>query len=109
MARFPTDRQWDKNVGETLAADNISFNILKHKLVPEHRLLTDDEASEILQKLGVTKDQLPKIRKNDAAIRVLERTVGEPIVPGSVIEVVRESETAEEFVAYRVVVTGGEI
>ena len=92
-----------------MAADNISFNVLKHNLVPEHTLLTEDEAKEVLGKLGIEKDQLPKIRKSDAAIRVLERTVGKSIEPGSVIKVVRQSETAEEFVAYRVVVTGGEI
>ena len=92
-----------------MAADNISFNVLKHNLVPEHTLLTEEEAGEVLGKLGIEKDQLPKIRKSDAAIRVLERTVGKSIEPGSVIKVVRQSETAEEFVAYRVVVTGGEI
>ncbi len=92
-----------------MAAENISFNVLEHEYVPEHTLLSDDEAKAVLDELKITKDQLPKIRKNDAAIRVLERTVGKPIEPGSVIKVVRESETAEEFVAYRVVVTGGEI
>ena len=92
-----------------MAAENISFNVLEHEYVPEHTLLSDDEAKAVLDELKITKDQLPKIRKNDAAIRVLERTVGKSIEPGSVIKVVRESETAEEFVAYRVVVTGGEI
>ena len=103
-----------------MAAENNSFNVvekekkfnlLDHEYVPEHTLLSEDEAQRVLEELKITKDQLPKIRKNDAAIRSLERTktVGHPIEPGSVIKVVRESETAEEFVAYRVVVTGGEI
>ncbi len=92
-----------------MAADNISFNVLKHNLVPEHILLSDEEASAVLSSKKLTKEQLPKIRKNDAAIRVLEKTVGHSIEPGSVIKVVRKSETAEEFVAYRVVVIGGEI
>ena len=101
-----------------MAAENNSFNVvekekkfnlLDHEYVPEHTLLSEDEAQRVLEELKITKDQLPKIRKNDAAIRVLERTVGKSIEPGSVIKVVRESETAEEFVAYRVVVTGGEI
>ena len=91
-----------------LAADSNSFNILKHDLVPEHILLTDEEANEVLSKLKMTKDQLPKIRKSDAAIKVLENINGGPIELGSVIKVVRESETAEEFVAYRVVVMGGD-
>ena len=48
MARFPTDRQWDKNVGENLAAEKKSFNILEHTLVPEHILLSDEEAEKVL-------------------------------------------------------------
>ena len=91
-----------------MAADNNSFNILEHNLVPEHTLLTEAEAAQVLSELGMTKDQLPKIRKSDAAIKVLENINNGPIELGSVIKVVRESETAEEFVAYRVVVMGGE-
>ena len=91
-----------------MAADNISFNVLEHDLVPEHTLLTEEEATAVLQELNITKDQLPKIRKGDAAIKVLENIRGEPIELGSVIKVVRKSETAEEFVAYRLVVMGGE-
>ena len=94
-----------------MAAEKKSFNILEHTLVPEHILLSEEEAAKVLADLKLTKDQLPKIRKSDAAIRALERTntVGHPIEPGSIIKVVRKSETAEEFVAYRVVVVGGEI
>ena len=92
-----------------MASENISFNILEHNLVPEHTLLTEEEANEVLSKLNIRKDQLPRIRKSDAAIRVLEKTVGKSIEPGSVIKVIRQSRTAEEFVAYRVVVTGGDL
>ena len=94
-----------------MAAEKKSFNILEHTLVPEHILLSDEEANKVLADLNLKREQLPKIRKSDAAIRALERTntVGHPIEPGSIIKVVRKSETAEEFVAYRVVVIGGEI
>ena len=93
-----------------MAAEKKSFNILEHILVPEHILLSEEEAAQVLADKKLSKDQLPKIGKNDAAIRALERTktVGHPIEPGSIIKVVRKSETAEEFVAYRVVVVGGE-
>ena len=74
-----------------MAVDSNSFNILKHNLVPEHILLTDEEANEVLSKMKMTKDQLPKIRKSDAAIKVLENINGGPIELGSVIKVVRES------------------
>ncbi|MBQ7701007.1 MAG: DNA-directed RNA polymerase subunit H [Candidatus Methanomethylophilaceae archaeon] len=85
-----------------MATENISFNVLTHELVPEHYLLSEEEAQQILDKLKITKDQLPKIRKSDAAIKVLEHIYG-PIEAGRVIKVVRKSSTAEEFTAYRLV------
>ena len=88
-----------------MAADNIAFNVLKHDLVPEHHLLSEEEAQAILSKLKVTCDQLPKIRKTDAGVKVLENIYG-PIEEGRVIKIIRESETAEEFVAYRLVTRG---
>ncbi len=84
-------------------------NILKHELCPEHILLSPEEAEEVLNRMHVTLDQFPKIRKDDAAIKALERTRrpdGTPIGPipvGSVIKVIRESDTAGQFIAYRVV------
>ena len=57
----------------------MKFNLLQHKLVPEHRLLADDEAERVLKALRITKDQLPKIKKADPVIQVLER--GEPLHP----------------------------
>ena len=52
------------------------FNPLDHILVPEHRLLSQAEADEVLKRLKVTRDQLPKIRKTDPVIRLLERVHG---------------------------------
>jgi DNA-directed RNA polymerase subunit H len=88
-----------------LAADNISFNVLKHDLVPEHHLLSEEEANKILSEIGITCDQLPKIKNNDAGIKVLESIHG-PIAEGRIVKIVRKSETAQEFVAYRLVTKG---
>ena len=88
-----------------MAADNIAFNVLTHDLVPEHHLLSEEEAQQILSKLKVTYDQLPKIRKTDAGVKVLENIFG-PIEEGRIIKIIRKSETAEEFVAYRLVTRG---
>jgi DNA-directed RNA polymerase subunit H len=88
-----------------LAVENISFNVLKHELVPEHYLLTPEEADAVLSEYGLKCDQLPKIRKSDAAIKVLENIYG-PIEEGRIVKVVRQSETAEEFVAFRLVIKG---
>ena len=88
-----------------MATENISFNVLRHVLVPEHHLLTEEEAEAVLSEKGMTRDQLPKIRKSDPGIKVLE-TIHGPIDEGRVIRVVRKSETAQEFVAYRLVTRG---
>ncbi|MDR3206149.1 MAG: DNA-directed RNA polymerase subunit H [Candidatus Methanoplasma sp.] len=88
-----------------MATDNISFNVLKHVLVPEHHLLSEGEAEEILNNMGMTRDQLPKVRNNDAGVKVLESIHG-PIAEGRVVRIVRKSETAQEFVAYRLVTKG---
>lgn len=80
------------------------FNVLEHKLVPEHRVLSDKEAEDILKRLRVTKDQLPKIRKEDPAILVLEKAQRAAIPEGAVIKVTRLSDTAGVTEAYRLVV-----
>ncbi len=80
--------------------------MLKHELVPEHHLLTEEQAEEVLSRKGITRDQLPKIRKSDPGIKVLESAHGHPIEEGSVVKIVRKSETAQEFVAYRLVTRG---
>ncbi|MBQ8373100.1 MAG: DNA-directed RNA polymerase subunit H [Candidatus Methanomethylophilaceae archaeon] len=88
-----------------MATENNSFNVLRHVLVPEHHLLSEEDADAVLARKGMTRDQLPKIRKSDPGIKVLE-TIHGPIDEGRVIKVVRKSETAQEFVAYRLVTRG---
>lgn len=88
-----------------MVSDNISYNVLFHELVPRHHLLTEEEAEEVLNSMGITRDQLPKIRSGDPGIKVLENIHG-PITEGRVIKIVRKSETAKEFVAYRLVTKG---
>ncbi len=85
-------------------AKDTSFNVLEHELVPEHYLLDEEETETVLKKLGITKDQLPKIKRGDMAIKVLESAYGRQIEVGEVVKVVRKSRTAAEFVAYRLVV-----
>jgi DNA-directed RNA polymerase subunit H len=82
----------------------LKFNVLEHKLVPEHRVLTDKESEEVLKALRVTKDQLPKIRGIDPAVQVLEKARKAPIPEGTIIKVTRISETAGVSEAYRLVV-----
>lgn len=79
------------------------FNVLEHQLVPEHRLVAEEEAARILKALKITRDQLPKIRKSDPVIQVLEKIEG-PIQEGRIIRVTRVSTTAGVSEAYRLVI-----
>ncbi len=82
----------------------MAFNVMEHELVPEHYLLSEKEAAEVLAEFRLEKEQLPKIKKGDPCIKFLEESLGESIEEGRVVKVVRRSPTAGVFVAYRVVV-----
>jgi DNA-directed RNA polymerase subunit H len=79
------------------------FEVLNHILVPEHKLLSKDEAKMVLKKYSISIDELPKIRRSDACVRSLELRVGE-IPRGSIIKIIRRSETAGISYAYRLVI-----
>lgn len=81
------------------------FNVLEHELVPEHHLLSAKDAESVLKGLKLTKDQLPKIRLSDPAIRALDAIEG-PVEEGMVVKIVRRSETSAVSVCYRLVVRG---
>lgn len=75
-----------------------AFDVMKHDLVPRHEVLSDEEARGILERYGVSPEQLPKILANDAVARAVRAK------PGQVIKIRRKSPTAGEHVAYRYVV-----
>ncbi len=81
----------------------MKFNVLEHELVPEHYLVPAEEEEKILKEMKVKKENLPKIRKSDPVLRVLERKYGH-IPIGSLIKIVRNSPTAGRIIVYRVVI-----
>ena len=81
----------------------MKFNVLEHELVPEHYLVPAEEEEDILKELKVKKENLPKIKKSDPVLRILERKYGH-IPIGSLIRIVRKSPTAGRIVVYRVVI-----
>lgn len=87
-----------------MAATVNSFNP-GHVLVSEHHLLTEEEAEQVLSQLKVERDKLPKIKLDDPAIQYLASIHGD-IKEGSVVKIIRKSETAGEFVVYRLVIRG---
>ena len=71
--------------------------ILQHNLVPEHTILSDEEAEKVLLDLNITEDKLPKILPNDPVVKAIEAKEGD------ILKITRKSETAGIFVSYRIV------
>ena len=77
----------------------LQFNILKHDLVPPHRILTSDEKIAIKNKYNVTTDtEFPVLNRFDPVAQIIG------IRPGQVCEIIRPSKTAIEATYYRMCV-----
>lgn len=76
----------------------MAMDIEEHELVPEHEVMDDDAVDELCTEYDIDKTQLPKITRDDAAVKNLEAEVGD------VIRIERESPTAGETTYYRIVV-----
>ncbi len=79
------------------------FNILDHELVPEHIVLSKEEAEEVLKKFNIKPEQLPKILTTDPVVKAIGAKKGD------IIKVIRRSKTALKSVVYRLVVEESEI
>ena len=44
-------------------------DILKHKLVPDHTILSKTEANKVLKQLNIHQEQLPKIKSDDPVVK----------------------------------------
>jgi len=78
------------------------LDILQHKLVPYHIVLTEKEKNDFLEKFKITPDQLPKILNTDPVALYIDAQ------PGQIVKIIRKSHTAKEAVAYRLVVESNE-
>ncbi|MCL4343266.1 MAG: DNA-directed RNA polymerase subunit H [Candidatus Thermoplasmatota archaeon] len=81
------------------------INVLKHDMVPEHHIVGKEEEERVLRELNIKKDLLPRINRNDPAIKALEEING-PIEDDTIIKIIRKSPTAGISVYYRVVEGG---
>ena len=69
-------------------------------LVPKHELLDAESAQKLLETYKVTRGELPKIKKSDAALTEIKPKNGD------VIRITRNHPTVGESYYYRVVVEG---
>jgi len=81
------------------------FNVLEHQMVPEHYLLSLEEEKEVLKQLNITRDQLPKLRMSDPAVRILRR-IETDVKEGRIVRIIRESQTAGQTTVYRLLIRG---
>ena len=76
------------------------INVQKHKYVPKHAKLTEEEKQKLLGKYNISTNQLPMIFLSDVSIKDLNPQIGD------IIKIIRESPTAKESIFYRVVIRG---
>lgn len=73
--------------------------ILKHRLVPKHVILSEEEKKEVIEKYaGGDPYKLPYILSTDPIVQVIGAK------PGDIIKIIRKSPTASTYIYYRLVV-----
>lgn len=75
-----------------------TFRVAEHLYVPKHEILSPDEAREVVKRYNARPEQFPYILSTDPVVTELKAR------PGDLIRITRKSETAGEFVYYRLVV-----
>ncbi|RLI90062.1 MAG: DNA-directed RNA polymerase subunit H [Candidatus Altiarchaeales archaeon] len=73
---------------------------LENILVPKHEVLSGKDTERLLEFYNVTRSELPKIRKDDPALKGLGAKVGD------IIKITRKSPSAGTAFYYRVVIEG---
>jgi DNA-directed RNA polymerase subunit H len=87
----------DKHFVVIESLKRLQFNILEHILVPSHKVLTNKEVKEVMQRYNLTSTtELPDISRFDPVARVI------CLKPGSIVEIIRTSKTAIEAPYYRI-------
>lgn len=74
------------------------LNVLEHAMVPDHKIMSEDEVSELLARYNITTEQLPKIYHDDPAVKEIGANAED------VIRIIRASHTAGRAEAFRLVV-----
>ncbi len=73
-------------------------NVLKHEMVPEHVVMAEEEVQALLAQYNIELKQLPKILVTDPACKEIGAAKDD------VVKITRRSLTADEAVAFRLVI-----
>ena len=74
------------------------LNVLDHVMVPDHKIMSEDEVTELLTRYNISTDQLPKVYHDDPAVKTIGASADD------VIRIIRASHTAGRAEAYRLVI-----
>jgi len=74
------------------------LNVLKHVMVPDYIIMSEEEVKKLLSHYSITTEQLPKIFHDDPAVKAIGAKVDD------VIRIVRISHTAGRAESYRFVI-----
>lgn len=72
-------------------------DVSQHDLVPDHSVVDDEQLDDVMEEYGIEPTDLPKIKRTDPALP-------DDAEVGDVIEIVRDSRTADTATVYRLVV-----
>ena len=87
----------DKIYINIISIQRLQFNILKHSLVPPHKVISEEEKQLVKKIYNIEKDsEFPSISRFDPVSQVLG------IRPGEVFEIERSSKTAIKKKFYRI-------
>lgn len=78
-------------------------NILEHKLVSKHIILSIEEEESFLKKYNISRSNLPLIKTSDPVIKALEEQENISL-KGRIIKIIRPKSPAGEGIYYRYVV-----
>lgn len=77
---------------------SIRLNVLDHIMVPDHKIMSEEEVSQLFSSYSITSEQLPKMYQDDPAVKVIGAKIGD------VIRIIRTSQTAGRAESYRLVI-----
>jgi len=78
--------------------DELTYNVTKHKLVPKHIIISNNEKKTLLNHYKINENQLASILKKDPVVRYYNAK------PGNVFKIVGHSDVTQRSITYRVVV-----